>query len=158
MSWHQYITMWCQAGEARARCGGVTAGLFCAAPRAWIAALQMPGSCWDRWGHARHADGMGSGGRMEGSADSQPSRTPSGISGSGTVVPWGKVVPTDASQGGREERGCKVLVQGIGGWTRERYLGADSHWQGARGKKFSHLGGGCLTNARNNAQHPQTLV
>lgn len=68
--------MRCQAGEAGARCRGVTAGLFCAASLAWIAALWMPGSCWDRSGHARRAGGM------QGSAGSQPPAAPAPRRGS----------------------------------------------------------------------------
>jgi len=69
--------MWCQAGEARALCCGVRAGLFCAALWDWIAALRMPRLLyWDCSAHVCCANGMSCRGRPRGRSGFHPSAAP----------------------------------------------------------------------------------
>lgn len=160
MSWHQYITMWCQAGEAQALCRGVTAGLFCAAPRTG----SQPCGCHacragTALGHVCCANGMSCGGRPQGRSGFCPSSAPTPVRGyqlghNGTrgqskrtgmrcVVPTERHIGYQPDPGGCMRGKRRTRLQGAYAGQGEmqakgeRDLGTDRQWQGAWGKKPS---------------------
>lgn len=141
----------------------------------WIAALRMPRlPCWDHLGHICCAKGMSCRGRTQGRPGFHPSQLLHPVRGhqlghigtrgqsnrTGTRYTrkgaMGANQPPGAACEGREEHGCKALVQGKGRCKqRRRDLGTDRHWQGAWGKKPS---GNLTKTGRSSTQQTQILV